>query len=314
MKRILIAEDDLISRRLLQKTLEEWGYTVIPADNGQKAWDIFVKEEIKFVIADWMMPGMDGIELCRKIRSLKKSGYVYFIILTGKDRKEDIIEGLAAGADDYLAKPFDREELKVRVKAGERIIRLEKELIEKNETLQILNKKLEELALIDPLTEIGNRRSFYESIKRSHHNACRYLQGYGLVMCDIDNFKAYNDTYGHIEGDHILITVADNIRKAVRLSDEAFRYGGEEFVVILKGQELDGSIVFAERIRTAVESLRIEHKGSEKGIVTISCGVEAFNESDKDNKWDVILSRADTALYIAKSEGKNRIATLKDNV
>jgi diguanylate cyclase (GGDEF)-like protein len=310
LKRILIAEDDLISRRLLQKTLEEWGYTVIPADNGQKAWEIFVKEEIKFVIADWMMPEMDGIELCRRIRSLKKSGYVYFIILTGKDRREDIIEGLDAGADDYVAKPLDREELKVRVKAGERIIRLEKELIDKNEALQVLNKRLEELSLIDPLTEIGNRRSFYKTITMAHHRACRYLQGYGVVMCDIDNFKAYNDTYGHLEGDRILKTVADSIKRSLRLSDEAFRYGGEEFVALLQGQDVQGSLVIAERIRRDVESLRIEHKGSESGIVTISCGVESFNEKDKENKWEVILSRADEALYKAKSSGKNRVAAI----
>ncbi len=310
--KVLIVEDDLISRRLLQKTLEEWGYTVIPAENGQKAWDIFNKDEIKFIVADWLMPEMDGIELCRKIRSSKNSGYVYFIILTGKDKREDIVEGLDAGADDYVAKPFDREELKVRVKAGERIIKLEKELKDRNTELNQLNIRLEKLALIDPLTEISNRRSFYNSIEKIHYNSCRYFQKYGLIMCDIDNFKGYNDFYGHLEGDNILKEVAGTFRRTSRLSDDIFRFGGEEFVVILPDQDVEGSVVVAERIRKDIESLSIENKGSDRGILTVSCGVAAFNEEDKQGKWDAVLNRADRALYKAKAAGRNRVVMLND--
>jgi len=304
---ILIAEDELVSRKLLKRTLETWGHTVLLAENGQQAWDIFQKENIRFVVADWIMPVVDGVTLCTRIRSTETSGYVYFILLTGKDKKEDIVKGLAAGADDYLTKPFDREELRVRVRAGERILNLEKELKEKNEKLKGLNEKLEELIRIDPLMGIGNRRSFHEVIEKMHNRALRYKQKYGIVMCDIDNFKSYNDNYGHLSGDIILKKVAVAIKNSLRGSDEVFRYGGEEIVVIVPNQNLDTTLHVAEKLRKAVESLRIEHDGAESGIMTVSCGVSAFNPKFEDSKWTNVLDCADQALLQAKSSGKNRV-------
>lgn len=310
--KILVVEDDLISRKLLEKTVRGWGHEVIGAENGLMAWEIFQKEEIKFIIADWMMPEMDGVTLCKNIRALNKSGYIYFILLTGKDKKEDIVEGLEAGADDYVAKPFDVAELKVRVRAGERILNLEKELTQKNDELGDLNKRLEEIARTDALMDIGNRHAFYESIKKSHHRACRYLQSYGLIMCDIDYFKNYNDTYGHMEGDILLKKVADTLKEVIRLSDDIFRWGGEEIVVIVHEQEKPQAKIVAEKLRQAIESLKIEHKGCERGYLTISCGVAAFNENDKHNQWKDILYRADKALYIAKQSGRNRVCVPTD--
>ncbi len=311
--KILIAEDDVVSRRLLQKTLEAWGYRVFPAENGREAWEIFQREDLKFIIADWVMPGMDGVTLCRKVRSSPAHGYVYFILLTGKDKKEDIVSGLDAGADDYVAKPFERDELKVRVRAGERIIKLERELSEKNDKLRLLNAKLEELAGIDPLLGIGNRRSFHTAIEKAHHRADRYAQGYSIIMCDIDNFKAYNDLYGHLAGDRVLKTIAHEIKKSVRVSDEVFRYGGEEIVIIsIPDRDLDGTVAAAERIRKGVESLAIEHKGSDRGIVTVSCGVAVHGGANEDLRWETMLDRADKALYDAKASGKDRVCSSRD--
>ncbi|MBI4690197.1 MAG: diguanylate cyclase [Nitrospirae bacterium] len=304
--RILIVEDDPVSRKLLQKTLEDWGYEIITADNGQMALEIIIKENLKFVIADWLMPVMDGLTLCRMIRSQHK-GYVYFIMLTGKDKKEDIIEGLKAGADDYVVKPFDRSELQVRVRAGERILNLEKELTEKNESLQRLNIKLEELVRTDTLTGIGNRLSFYETIAKIHHRACRYAHSYGIIMCDIDYFKQYNDTYGHLAGDDILKKTAHTIKKNIRMSDEVFRYGGEEIVVVLPDQDRKTTMDVAEKIRAGIEALSIENREVERGILTISCGTSAFDMEKPDNRWEDILNEADHALYIAKSQGKNKV-------
>lgn len=309
--RILVVEDDLISRRLLEKILVSWGHEVLTAENGLEAWDLLQKENLKFVVADWMMPVMDGVELCRKIRSADIAGYVYFILLTGKDKKEDIVEGLDGGADDYVTKPFERDELKVRIRAGERILDLEKELTAKNIELQCLNIRLERLARLDPLLDIGNRRYFYESIQKVHHRASRYGHEYGMIMCDVDNFKTYNDTYGHIAGDHVLKAVADSLKSSLRTSDDIFRYGGEEIVIILPEQDIEKTRVVAERLRRDIESLQVEHKGIERGILTISCGVSTFDETDKACKWETVLDQADKALYTAKSAGRNQVCMFR---
>lgn len=307
--KILIAEDETITRKLLKKTLEEWGYEILCAENGQEAYEIFIKEHVKFIIADWLMPVMDGLTLCRLIRSSNDLGYVYFIVLTGMNKKEDIIKGLSVGADDYVVKPFDRDELKVRVKAGERILTLEKQLTENNEMLQKLNVKLEELVRLDILMKIGNRLSFYETIEKVHHRAGRYEQGYGIIMCDIDHFKLYNDAYGHLAGDNVLRRVAASIKECIRKSDEVFRYGGEELVIILPNQNNNSSIAAADKVRQCVAALNIENKGSGSGLITISCGVAAFDMNDPGLKWEVILDRADKALLMAKNSGKNRVCS-----
>ncbi len=304
---ILIAEDDPVSGKLLRRMLESWGHEVVMAENGEEAWGILQNGKVKFVIADWMMPGIDGVNLCRKIRSSGVSGYIYFILLTGKDKKEDIITGLDAGADDYVIKPFERGELRVRVRVGERILDLERELSEQNEKLNSLNVKLEELIRLDPLMDVGNRRYFYETIEKVHHRARRYARGYGFIMCDIDNFKLFNDIYGHLGGDGILRTVADAIKKSVRASDHIFRYGGEELVIVLPEQNLEGTVLVAEKIRAGIEALEIQHKGTSKGVLTISCGAAAFDGSNPDLKWEAVLDLADRALYEAKTSGRNRV-------
>jgi two-component system cell cycle response regulator len=306
---LLIAEDDIVTRKLLQKTLADWGYETLSADNGKKAYDIFLKENVKFIIADWMMPDMDGITLCRLIRSAKERGYVYFILLTGKGEKEDLINGLAAGADDYVLKPFDRDELRVKVKIGDRILNLEKDLSEKNELLENLNSKLEKLVRHDILMGIGNRLHFYETIEKVHLRGSRYATRYGIIMCDIDQFKAYNDTYGHLAGDNVLKIVADAMKGSIRKSDDIFRYGGEEIVIILPDQDLSSAVTAAQKVKESVEALGIENKKAPNGILTISCGVAAFDSDTADNHWEEMLNLADKALYKAKLEGRNKVCT-----
>jgi PleD family two-component response regulator len=212
----------------------------------------------------------------------------------------------------------------------------------------ILNKRLEEISLIDPLTEVGNRRHFYKAIEKVHYDAQRYQKGvnrYGLIICDIDNFKLYNDTYGHLEGDKVLKTIAHSLVTSLRISDEIFRigdkeikelhnddeeasqveltplekskdifrFGGEEFVLVLHGQAIEGTQIVAERIRRHVESLQIESKKTEPGVVTISCGISAFTEGEEEIKWENVLDDADKALYMAKESGRNRVCELKNS-
>lgn len=309
--KILIADDDPVTRKLLKKTLDGWGHESFAVDNGGDAWEIFRTYRINFAIIDWMMPVMNGLELCSRIRSSNTAEYVYLVLLTGKGRKEDIIAGLDAGADDYITKPFERDELRVRLRVGERILNFEKQISEKNYQLISLNARLEELANLDPLMEIGNRRSLYETMRKVHHQACRYIHVYGLIMCDIDNFKLYNDTYGHLPGDAVLKSVAGCVKNCLRFSDYIFRYGGEEIAIILPDQDMGSSIKVAERVRESVESQQIEHSGCERGVLTVSCGVAAFALDDNDTKWETLLDRADRALYIAKTSGRNRVCSYR---
>ena len=305
--KILIADDEPISRKVLAKLLaESVDAEVLLARDGDEAWRIAQNEFAHLVIADWEMPGMDGVQLCRKLRGAAFSRYVYIILLTARDDQKSVVEGLDAGADDYIRKPFDPHELKLRVNAGLRIIRLEEELARKNDQLKLLNQKLEELARIDVLMRIGNRNSFYESIGRLHDRAIRYGAQYGLLICDVDHFKLYNDTRGHQAGDRALVQVAWAIKSNLRPSDEVFRYGGEEIVVLLPEQNLEGALATAKRICGAVRDLRIFHPKGIDHTVTISIGAASCGGDQARPDWKQTLEDADRALYRAKQEGRNR--------
>ncbi len=306
--KILIADDDPVSRKLLHKLLQGfWESDILVAQDGQEAWEMLQKHFASLVIVDWMMPRMDGIELCRTIRRTQFGRYVYCILLTARDDQKDVLEGLQAGADDYVRKPFNPQELRLRIKAALRMIHLEQELARKNGELQELNLKLEEMARIDPLMKIPNRRSFYEYIERTHSQFLRYGQHYGLLMCDVDYFKQYNDTLGHQAGDAILREVAGVIKSTIRQSDETFRYGGEEIVVVLTGQEIDGAMITGERLCAGVYELNRPHPKGIGGRVSISVGATACSKSSFISSWKELLEQADQALYRAKKNGRNRV-------
>lgn len=304
--KLLVAEDDPISRRFLLRLLKDiWEGRVLVAEDGAEAWDLICREQPALVIIDWMMPSLTGIDLCRRIRSAKFDRYVYVILLTARDDQKDVLEGLESGADDYIRKPFDPQELKLRIKSGLRVVRLENELAEKNRRLISLNQRLEELSRVDPLMKIGNRHSFHEVVEKIHNQFLRYGQPYGIVMCDVDYFKKYNDTFGHQAGDVILTTVAQTIKGSVRETDSAFRYGGEEIVVLLPMQDFDGTMITAERLRKAIYNLGINHPAGIDGRVTISVGCAACDISNLTRTWQELLEHADQALYKAKEHGRN---------
>jgi two-component system cell cycle response regulator len=220
--KILIAEDDPVSRRLLEVFLGKWGYDVVVTSDGNEAWEMLQGQDVpNLVISDWMMPQIDGLELCRRICAMERPDYTYFIILTAKGGKHDVVQGLEAGADDYLVKPFDQNELKYRVKIGERIITLE--------------HRIRQLAATDPLTGILNRRAFIERMEDEINRAYRQAAPLCLLLADIDYFKHINDSYGHQIGDLVLQRFADTLSSASRRYDFVGRYGGEEFVVCLPG-------------------------------------------------------------------------------
>jgi two-component system cell cycle response regulator len=297
--KILIAEDDPVSRRVLEANLVEWGYDVMIASDGSEAWELLQKPGApNLVISDWMMPHMDGLELCRRIRQMEKSGYIYFIILTAKGRKEDIIEGLEAGADDFLIKPFDRQELKYRAKIGERIINLE---------LRIL-----ELANTDALTGVLNRRAFMERMEQEIHRSLREGVPFSLILTDIDYFKKVNDRHGHQVGDLVLQRFTERLSESSRPYDFVGRYGGEEFVVCLPGADISQAGSVAERMRRRVEEMRITLPDSQQSIrITGSFGVASFRAGSEETV-DLITGRADDTMYRAKREGRNRVCVASE--
>ena len=292
--KILIADDDPISRRLLEATLSEWGYDVLVTYDGSAAWKAMQQLEAPgLVISDWMMPHMDGLELCRKIRQMDRTGYIYFIILTAKDRKEDVIDGLDAGADDFLIKPFDREELKCRTRIGERIIELEQRMLK--------------LATTDFLTGVLNRRAFFERMEQEINRSLRENTSLSMILTDIDYFKKVNDRYGHQTGDMVLQRFTEQLLNSSRPYDFVGRYGGEEFVICLPGADISQSGSVAERMRSKVEEMKIIlPDGSQSIRITASFGTTAFLMNSKE-KADSLIKRADNALYKAKNEGRNRV-------
>ena len=308
---VLIAEDDAISRTILKRAVEKFGHKCLVAEDGEKAWELFQQnpEEVDVVISDWMMPGVDGLEFCRRVRAVKSDWYTFFIFLTALGDKEHLLEGMQAGADDYLAKPLDREQLQVRLIAASRVNSLHRQLNEHKAQLEKLNRELFEMSRRDPLTHLGNRLRLHEDLKTLGGRAERYGHSYCAMLCDIDFFKPYNDTYGHLAGDEVLKKTAEVIFENLRTGDTAYRYGGEEFLIILPEQSLESATVVAERLRRSVEELAIPHEAKiPAGVVTISVGLAALSPDEK-KPAEELLKEADAALYHAKEAGRNAVAS-----
>ncbi len=295
--RVLVAEDDAMFRRILQSWLENWGYRVTLAGDGARAWKILQQDfPPQILILDWMMPAINGLELCRKVRERNQVPYQYILLATAKDAKQDLVTGLEAGADDYLTKPFDKSELQARLRACNRILTLQDGQIRAQEQLRFQ-------ATHDQLTGVLNRAEIMETLRRELERAAGAKTATGLLMLDIDHFKNINDTYGHLTGDAVLKEVTQRITKAVRGYDSVGRYGGEEFVVVLPGCSREQIDQGAERVRSAVDNGPVLIRDS-KVVVTISIGGAVIaNGSISDTE---MLAAADSALYRAKAIGRNR--------
>lgn len=296
--KILVADDSLIYTKLIHQTLLSDRHTLLFARNGSEAIDLFAEHQPSLVITDWMMPKVDGLELCRNIRSSFPQVHSYLMLLTSNAEKDNVIAGLRAGADDYLTKPFHAGELVARVGVGRRMVELQREI-------QAKNRLLEEMALTDSLTGLPNRRAIDVCAPRQLNAAVRYGFEMWVAMADLDFFKKINDGYGHSAGDAVLQSFAEILKRNIRSSDICGRVGGEEFLLVLTHLTKRDVGVVIERIRRDLQEQEFSFQG--KTIhATASFGVAGF-ETANPSDFVSLVAGADAALYSAKQKGRNRL-------
>ncbi|HEV2150413.1 MAG TPA: diguanylate cyclase [Longimicrobiaceae bacterium] len=310
--RILVVDDHPDNVEIIDARLSSRGYRIETAGNGEEALAMVLENPPHLILCDVMMPVMDGYEVSRRIKNHAELPYIPIILVTARDSTQDKVEGLEAGADDYLTKPINFPELEARVRSMLRIKRLQDELDQKNrelastnQELEVANRKLRKLSITDGLTELFNHRHVHELLREEFERSRRTHEPIAVAMLDLDRFKAVNDTYGHPTGDVILYETARIIRETAREIDMVGRYGGEEFIAILPNTDEEEAGRFAERVRRAVEEHVFRDEPHEVRM-TASSGVAAFPRLDIDTP-ETLLKRADEALYVAKESGRNRV-------
>lgn len=302
--KVLIADDSIVSRHMLEATVRKWGYEPVVACDGQEAWDILQKDNApQLAILDWVMPQLTGPEVCRLARQKQKEKYTYMLLLTSKNQREDLIEGMDAGADDYVTKPFNHHELQVRLRAGRRIVDLQSELL-------VTQAALRQQATHDALTKVYNRHSIFEVLDREIGRAEREGLPVGVALLDIDFFKSVNDTYGHIAGDAVLAEAARRIKSSIRSYDSLGRYGGEEFLIILPGCDEACTLSQSERIRRnlASEPMPIHEDAHSDTSLALTASFGSTTALPGHHvPVETLLRIADESLYEAKRAGRNRV-------
>lgn len=295
---VLVADDSAVFRKLVEHTLSEKRYSLVFAKTGRETIALFAEHHPALVIVDWIMPDLTGIEICKHIRSKTQESYTYIIFVTGKSEKKSVVEGLAAGADDYLTKPFHPEELIARVGVGLRIMGLQREI-------EVKNAMLQELALTDPLTSLPNRRAIEDWASRQLSGAARYGFSFWVALADLDHFKTVNDTHGHDAGDTVLKAFSQILKSKSRRSDICGRIGGEEFLFVLTHATMEDAKRVIECVRSELETTKFNFNGNSL-TVTASFGVAGFMGT-KPPDFNRLVAQADLALYSAKRLGRNRV-------
>ncbi|AUZ33928.1 diguanylate cyclase response regulator [Arthrobacter sp. PGP41] len=297
--KVLVADDDPGSLMVARAAVERSGHDCLAAADGDQAWALYLEHQPDVVVTDRVMPGMDGMALCRAIREREEDLYTYVVLLTSQGSREDILAGLKAGADDYVTKPLDPFVLQARLLVALRVTTLHADLAH-------YRRVLARQARTDPLTGLHNRLKLSEDLEQLHQRSVRYGEKYSLAMCDVDNFKTYNDLYGHPAGDQALRAVAEALLSSVRKSDGVYRFGGEEFLLVLPRQSVSGAKALMERALDAVRGLAIAHAGDPTGQLRLSAGLSAFT-AEHPVDTVTLLGEADAALYAAKAAGRNRV-------
>jgi diguanylate cyclase (GGDEF)-like protein len=297
--RVLLAEDDVVSLRLLESWVRKWGDEVLAVRDGTAAWELLRQEPApRLALLDWVMPGLDGLEIVSQLRALSDRPYTYVILVTARTQSEDIIRGLEAGADDYVSKPVRPLELRARLQTGRRILELQEQLLAAQHELRIK-------ATRDFLTGLWNRQAIVDLLERELNHATRDGASVAVILADLDHFKRINDTFGHLAGDAVLCETAARMRGALRQCDWVGRYGGEEFLVVLPGCNYPEGVRTAERLRQALAEAPFS-LGGHAVPVTISLGMTTTNAAVGVSPHK-LLDSADQALYDAKRKGRNRV-------
>jgi diguanylate cyclase (GGDEF)-like protein len=303
--KVLIADDSATSRAMLRTALSRWGYDVVLAEHGAQAWEILAQPNPPtMAILDWVMPHMTGPEVCRRVRETRREPYTYILLLTSKNTKGETVEGLEAGADDYIVKPFDQHELQVRLRVGKRIVDLQMDLLQAREELRDRANK-------DLLTMLPNRPAIVTALEQELSRCHRDNRTVGIILLDIDHFKKINDSYGHFAGDAVLREAAARLRGNMRTYDQVGRYGGEEFLVVLPNCDLEQATNQAERMRQRLHATTMIVDGVEMRV-SASFGVTVSDGSERTP--DAFVRIADEALYRAKANGRNCVTSLPDPV
>jgi diguanylate cyclase (GGDEF)-like protein len=296
--RLLVADDCPATRKLLLRNLINWGFDPVCVSNGTECWDALSRSDApRMAILDWHMPGLDGTEICTRLRDQIDTPYTFVILLTSRGDRQSLLAGLRAGADDYISKPFDPEELQQRLYTGKRIIELQDRLLSVQEQLRTQ-------ATHDPLTGVWNRGEIVRFLQREWNRTCRQHSTMTALLIDVDLFKSVNDRYGHLVGDEVLSRIAKAIRDQIRVYDQVGRFGGEEFLVVLPGTDEFTAPVVAERVRSYIERHPI-YRFDAAIHVTVSIGICSVTPLDCLSIEEAIR-RADVALYKAKEQGRNQ--------
>jgi len=294
--KILVADDSNVSRHLLTSMAKKWGYDVVSASDGTQAWEVLRQPDApRLAVLDWMMPGLTGPQVCEMVRQKGGDSYIYILLLTGRTQREDVIEGMTAGADDYVVKPFDQQELKVRLRAGRRIVELQDELLSAREALL-------KQATHDALTGLKNRARIREILADQMKTALHAGSPLGVIMLDLDKFKQVNDMHGHAAGDLVLIAASERVQNVLDESDAVGRYGGEEFLIVAP-KAADELAALAERVRAAIA---VEPVPSGATLLTVTASLGYASYCPKVEA-ETLLRAADEALYRAKHRGRNRV-------
>jgi two-component system cell cycle response regulator len=300
--RVLLVDDEPTQRLITARLLKRAGFIVETAQNGKEALErLTTAAQFHLLVTDWEMPEMDGVALCKAVRSASLDGYIYTILLTSRDAIEHLVAGLQAGADDYLTKPVLEPELLARLNTGKRIVNLER-------NLRTANEENRRLSVTDPLTGAYNRRYLMEQLPHELERSARYSHPLSLLMCDVDHFKKMNDTNGHQAGDEVLKAVVTTLKQNIRSTDWVARYGGEEFVIVLPETTTANATKVADTLREHLAKLPIAFNDRMLSV-TASFGVAGWSTGvPADASLDALIANCDAGVYDSKAQGRNKVS------